>query len=97
MRKIYTKAHETFLRKYVPGHPIKEILKKFNTRFDMDLTEIRIKSLMHRLGLRCGVKPNPPRIYTKEVCSFIKKKQQRKNSPANVRTFNQKIQERIHG
>lgn len=73
MRKIYTKAHETFLRKYVPGHPIKEILKKFNTRFDMDLTEIRIKSLMHRLGLRCGIKPNPPRIYTKEVCDFIKK------------------------
>jgi len=73
MRRIYTKAHETFLRKYVPGHSIKEILKRFNARFHMDLTEIRIKSLMHRLGLRCGVKPNPPRIYTKEVCSFIKK------------------------
>lgn len=80
MRKIYTKKHEAFLRRYVPGHSVKEIVERFNTRFGMDLNKTRMKALMFRLDLRCGCCKQESKIYTPEVCNFIKKNNKGKTS-----------------
>ena len=71
MKKKYTEKHINYLREISPGRYSNEIVKMFNQKFGMNVTESAILSLKTRYGIRSDV-PKVRRQYTDEQINYLK-------------------------
>lgn len=51
----YTQEERDFLRKFIPGHTLKEIVAEYNKRFDDQITESRVKGYMNNHKINNGL------------------------------------------
>ena len=51
----YTQEERDFLRKFIPGHTLKEIVAEYNKRFDDQITESRVKGYMANHKINNGL------------------------------------------
>ena len=51
----YTQEERDFLRKFIPGHTLKEIVAEYNARFEDQITESRVKGYMANHKLNNGL------------------------------------------
>lgn len=87
-KKIYTKEMIDYLKEITPGRFTEEVTEMFNQKFNMQLTENKIKSLRSNYKIRSGipaslrgVKANQgKRIFSDEQERFIRKNVQGKSN-----------------
>lgn len=67
----YTAEQEEFIRTYLPGHYVKDVLKEYNKRFpEKPLRMDGLRAYIHRKHLRSGVRGGIPK-YTNEQRLFF--------------------------
>ena len=78
--KIYKPEHQEWLAAFIPGHTNKEVVEEFNKRFDLQLTEMKLKSYKTNHKIKSNTprhrqKGNGP-LWTPERIEFIKQNNQ---------------------
>jgi hypothetical protein len=72
MLKKYNDKHIEFLKDITPGRYNNEITKLFNEKFNMNVTEVAIKTLRAKHKIKSNV-PTRKIIYTEEQLNYLRK------------------------
>jgi len=76
MKRVYTSEQRDFLFEFIPGHSLNEIVKAFNSRFQLQITPEMVHSFKSNNHVRSGTKKgNPPDtswLFPHEIRVFIR-------------------------